>query len=204
VRVRTPRLAATLAALAVLVASATPVWLPAIGDFLVVADPVDRADAIIVLAGNAPDRLRHGEELFAAGDAPLIIVSDEAVRTHGLDTTWLTLFQAGLAAPELPASAVTVLDPPPDSTIDEATRAAALLQSRGLHSAILVTDPFHTRRASLLFAAQFRHRGLVVHTSPVPHDAVDLPRWWTSSTSARVVLEEYTKLLAYLAQGKYW
>lgn len=201
-----PARAIALAAAALLVALAAwaaAVWLPAIGQFLVVSEPVDRADAIVVLAGNAPDRLRHGRQLFDAGYAPLLVVSDERVRTHGLDTTWYRLFQAGVAAPGLPPGAVIVLDPPPESTIDEATRAAALLESRGLHSAILVTDAFHTRRASLLFAAQFRHRGLVVRTSAVPN-GVDLAHWWLDSVASRSVVEEYAKLLAYLVEGKYW
>lgn len=193
--------AATL--LITLAALGAPVWLPTIGELLVVSEAVEQADAIVVLAGNAPDRLRHGQELFVAGYAPLLVISDERVRTHGLDTTWAALFRSGAVALGLPASAVIVLDPPPESTIEEATRAATLLQVRGLHSAILVTDAFHTRRASLLFGAQFRHRGLVVHTSPVPN-GVDLTHWWADPVATRFVVEEYTKLAAYFVQGRYW
>jgi uncharacterized SAM-binding protein YcdF (DUF218 family) len=181
-----------------------PAWLSVAGEFLVVSEPVQPADAIIVLAGNAPDRLRHAEALYQAGLAPLVIVSDEEVRTQTLDTTWRALYTAGAVAQGLPSSAVLVLsDPLPESTVDEAVRDAALLQAHGLHSAILVTSPFHSRRASLLFGAEFRHHGLTATTSPGP-DELDLPHWWTQPRSTRMLIEEYTKLIAYLFQGRYW
>jgi uncharacterized SAM-binding protein YcdF (DUF218 family) len=190
--------------LLVLAASSAPAWLPAVGEFLVVDQPPQPADAIIVLAGNAPERLRHAESLYDAGLAPLLVVSDEEVRSQTLDTTWTALYRAGVVARSLPPGALIVVgDPPPDSTLDEATRVAALMQDRGLRSALLVTDPFHSRRASLLFGAAFRRRGLELRTSPGP-DELDLPHWWTHAYSARMVVEEYAKLLSYLVQGRYW
>ena len=79
------------------------------------------ADAIVVLAGNAPNRLPWAETLRHAGYADLMVVSNEQVHTHNLQTTWLALHEAGVSAPELPDSALLVLDnPPPESTVDEA------------------------------------------------------------------------------------
>ena len=132
------------------------------------------------------------------------MVSNERVHTHGLETTWLALHQAGLSAPEVPDSALIVLDePPPESTIDEARRDADLIQARGLHSALLVTDAFHSRRAALLFRAAFAHKGLTVRSVAVP-DSLDLAHWWTHPLTARRVIEEWTKFAYYLFQGAYW
>ena len=162
------------------------------------------ADAIVVLAGNAPDRLPYAEMLEAQGYAALLVVSNERVHTHGLETTWLALHHAGLSAPEIDdANLLVVDDPPPESTIDEAQRDAALLAARGLHSALLVTDAFHSRRAWLLFRAAFAHRGLSVRSTPVP-DRLDLAHWWRHPVSARRVVEEWTKLALYLVEGAYW
>jgi uncharacterized SAM-binding protein YcdF (DUF218 family) len=164
----------------------------------------EKADAIVVLAGNAPDRLPAAEVLRQQGYADLVVVSDETVHTHGLETTWLALHQAGVSAPELPDTSLLVLtDPPPDSTLDEARRAAELLQSHGLHSALLVTDAFHSRRAWLLFRAAFARRGLTVRSVPA-EDTLDLAHWWAHPVTARRVLEEWVKLLYYLPQGAYW
>jgi uncharacterized SAM-binding protein YcdF (DUF218 family) len=179
-------------------------WLPFAGTLLDDSEPPVPADAIVVLAGNSPDRLPRAEELRKAGYASLLVVSDEPVHTLGLETTWSALHRAGVAAPEIPDSDLVVLDnPPPESTIDEARRDAELLQSRGLHSALLVTDAFHSRRAWLLFRAAFARRGLTVTSVPVA-DSLDLAHWWSHPVTARRVIEEWTKLLYYLPQGAFW
>jgi uncharacterized SAM-binding protein YcdF (DUF218 family) len=179
-------------------------WFPFAGTLLIDAEPPTRADAIVVLAGNAPDRLPWAEALRDQGYADLLVVSDERVHTHGLETTWLALHQAGVSAPELPDSALLVLDdPPPDSTIDEARRDADLLQARGVHSVLLVTDAFHSRRAALLFRAAFGHKGMTLRSVPVA-DSLDLPHWWTHPLTARRVVEEWTKFAYYLLQGAFW
>ena len=192
------RLVATITVLAALAA-----WLPFAGSLLIAADQPVGADAIVVLAGNSPGRLPRAQELRAAGFSNLLIVSNERVHTHGLETTWLALYRAGISAPDLPPDAVVVLDdPPPESTIDEARRTADVLASRGLRSALLVTDAFHSRRASLLFRAMFAHRGLTIRSTPVP-DLLDLAHWWAHPLAARRVAEEWTKLVWYLVQGAY-
>lgn len=177
---------------------------PFAGTLLIEAEPPARADAIVVLAGNAPGRLLWAEQLRDQGYADLLVVSNERVHTHGLETTWLALHRAGVSAPELPDSALVVVDdPPPQSTIDEASRDAAILQARGLKSALLVTDAFHSRRAALLFRAAFARKELTVHTVPVA-DALDLAHWWSHPLSARRTFEEWAKLVYYFVQGAYW
>jgi uncharacterized SAM-binding protein YcdF (DUF218 family) len=183
---------------------AVAAWLPFAGTLLINSETPAPADAIIVLGGNAPDRLPYAETLRAQGFSKLMVVSNERVKTHGLDTTWLALHKAGVAAPEIPDEDLIVLDnPPPESTIDEARRAADSLAARGLHSALLVTDAFHSRRASMLFRAAFAHKGLSVRSTPVP-DSFDLAHWWLHPLPARRVAEEWTKMASYLVQGAYW
>ena len=197
------RAARWLLVLALVLLVAVAAWLPAAGTALIVDEPPLAADAIVVLAGNAPDRLPHALELRAQGYANVMVVSDERVHTHGLETTWLAIHQAGLSVPELPDSDLLVLDPPPESTIDEARRSADLLAARGAHSALLVTDAFHSRRADWLFRAAFARRGLTVRSSPA-RDAFDLAHWWAHPLAARRVTEEYVKLAYYLVQGDLW
>jgi uncharacterized SAM-binding protein YcdF (DUF218 family) len=184
--------------------AAVAIWLPFAGVVLSDDERPAAADAIVVLGGNAPDRLPYAESLRAAGYARLVVVSNERVHTHGLETTWLALHRAGLSAAELPDADLAVIDDPvPESTIDEARRAAEMLSARGLRSALLVTDAFHSRRAALLFRAAFAHRGLTVRSTPLP-DSFDLPHWWSHPLTARRVAEEYTKLVYYLVQGAYF
>jgi uncharacterized SAM-binding protein YcdF (DUF218 family) len=184
--------------------AAAVLWFPFAGSLLIDSEPPSRADAIVVLAGNAADRLTWAEQLREQGFADLLVVSDERVHTHSLETTWLALYQAGISAPELPDSALVVLDDPlPESTIDEARRDADLLEARGLHSVLLVTDAFHSRRAVLLFRAFLARKGMSVHSVPVA-DSLDLAHWWTHPLAARRVVEEWAKFVYYLVQGAYW
>jgi uncharacterized SAM-binding protein YcdF (DUF218 family) len=179
-------------------------WVLVAGTVLIDVESPAPADAIVVLAGNAPDRLPWAEELRKQGYADLLVVSNEPVHTHGLETTWLALHRAGIAAAEIPETALLVLDdPPPQSTLEEARRDADLLAARGARSALLVTDAFHSRRAALLFGAAFRHRGMTVRSVPVP-DSLDLANWWSHPVAARRVLEEWTKFAWYLVQGAYF
>ena len=77
-------------------------WFPFGGTLLIDTQTPVHADAIVVLAGNAPDRLPAAEHLREDGYATLLVVSNEPVHTHGLQTTWLALHQAGVsAAPRL-------------------------------------------------------------------------------------------------------
>jgi uncharacterized SAM-binding protein YcdF (DUF218 family) len=68
---------------------------------------------------------------------------------------------------------------------------------------LVVTDAFHSRRANLLFRAEFARRGLTVRSTPVP-DSVDLAHWWAHPLAARRVAEEWTKFFYYFVQGAYW
>jgi uncharacterized SAM-binding protein YcdF (DUF218 family) len=179
------------------------VWLPFAGVLLIDSHVPEPADAIVILAGNTPGRLPYAESLRDQGYARLLVVSNERVHTHGLETTWLAIHQAGFSAAEIPDADLAVMDPPPESTIDEARRAADVLAARGAHSALLVTDAFHSRRAALLFRAAFAQRGLSVRSTPVP-DTFDLPHYWSHPVSARRVAEEYVKLAYYLVQGAYF
>jgi uncharacterized SAM-binding protein YcdF (DUF218 family) len=191
-------------ALILILVLAIGIWVPFAGSLLDDQEAPVSADAIVVLAGNAPDRLPYAEALMAQGLGHVLVVSNERVHTHGLETTWLALHQAGVSAPEIrDADLLVADDPPPESTIDEARRDANLLVTHGLHSALLVTDAFHSRRADLLFRAAFAHQGLSVRSTPAP-DALDLPHWWAHPLTARRVLEEWTKMAYYLLQGAYW
>lgn len=180
-------------------------WFFNAGNWLIAAEPPEPAEAIVVLAGNAPERLPYAQKLMQQGYANLLVVSNERVHTHGLETTWLQLHEAGLSAPELHDDQLVVLDdPPPESTVDEARRDSELLKQRGLHTALLVTDAFHSRRASLLFNAAFAQNGLSVRSVPVLPDPLDLAHWWAHGPTARVVAEEWTKLALYAVEGAYF
>jgi uncharacterized SAM-binding protein YcdF (DUF218 family) len=131
-------------------------------------DRATPADAIVVLGAahylGRPSpvfraRLDHAAALYARGVAPVVVLTGG---TAAGDTTSeasagrVYLRRAGLPADALLMETV-------GRTTSESLRATrTLLQARGLHHVVLVSDPFHVFRARLTA----RRLGLVAVTSP--------------------------------------
>lgn len=175
-------------------------WLGLMGEFLVAREPLRPADAIIVLAGNSVYRAPHGVELYRSGYAPRLIVSNEPVRTHGFDSTWLELRQLGLARLDVPDEAIVPITQISGSTHEEALHSRDIMRTQGWRTAILVTDPFHTRRALLTFRTVFGPAGLEVIPSPAEGSKYKTDGWWRDPDRGIRVIQEYIKLPYYLVR----
>lgn len=176
------------------------VWLGAMGDFLVAREPLTASDTIIVLAGNSIYRSQYGATLYQQGLAPRVIVSNEPVRTHGFDSTWLELKQLGLSKIGVPDDAIVPIPEVSGSTFEEAQHSRDIMQREGWHSAILVTDPFHTRRALLTFRSVFDPVGLTVLPAPAEGSKYQTDGWWKDPDRGIRVIQEWIKLPYYLVK----
>ncbi len=174
-------------------------WLTAAGEVLVAHDALAPSDVIIVLAGNSPFRARHAETLYARLLAPHVVISNEPLSSHGVQTTWLQLREHGLVHLAIPDAAIVPIQEISDSTYEEALRSREIMQARGWRSAILVTDPFHMRRAVLTFRQAFEPSGLTVAASPADGSKYGVDNWWTDRNAIMRVAQEYLKLGYYLA-----
>jgi hypothetical protein len=86
------RAAVVLIALGLLLVAVAPSGLNAVGRWLMVADPVDKASAIVVLVGYMPFRAMEAAALYGQGWAPEVWVTQEdrssrdtALRRLGID-----------------------------------------------------------------------------------------------------------------------
>ena len=139
---------------------------------LVRADPVpaDTADAIVVLSAgvtddgllshHGADRLLAGIELLRKGAGRVLVVSRIFTIVHGDTVTSdgdqrRLLALAGITEPPI------VLNPVGTTRV-EAVRAAAVAAARRWRRIVLVTSPFHAKRA----CATFEHAGLTVTCVP--------------------------------------
>jgi uncharacterized SAM-binding protein YcdF (DUF218 family) len=127
-----------------------------------------RADAIVVLGAaqynGRPSpvlraRLDHALALYRDALAPRILVTGGVGR--GDKESEATVARRYLLAQRIPDSAV-VMQPQGRSTAASMSAVADWLGSRGFHSAVLVSDPFHMLRLRL----EARRTGLKVYTSP--------------------------------------
>jgi uncharacterized SAM-binding protein YcdF (DUF218 family) len=82
------------------------------------------------------------------------------------------------------------------STYDEAVNLSRLAEERGWHSLIVVTTPFHTRRAARTFRCLVP--GVSIQASAAPDPRFDPGRWWGTEDGLVTVFNELLKL------GFYW
>ncbi len=167
---------AALTALAATVYFVVPFGLTALARSLIRADKLYTSDVVIALGGDARClRERGAAELYHKGFASHVIVS-------GVPYGWG--IHTGEAAKRyvislgVPEARVTVLF---DSwnTRREAIEVARLMQEKGWRSAILVTSPFHSRRATYTFERYAP--GFSFASAPLAAEPPEWrpERWWS-------------------------
>lgn len=171
-------------------------------------DPAAKADAIVVLAGRY-ERSMHAADLYRAGHAPLVVVSEAVqdpgarqlealgIRLPGAYDTYLRILQAK----GVPEAAIQKLGPQAISTADEAQAIAARFGQPGKR-VIVVTSPSHTRRARMIIDDALQGRGATVLMSATPYETFP-DAWWRSQDAARDVLLEWSKIAFYLVGGRF-
>lgn len=153
-----------------------------VGNFLIVNEMPQKSDVIIVLAGDSGERLNYGVALYQQGFADNLLLSG------GMSYVQMVpqLLQG------IPESDILREDKS-RTTFENAKYSLKIIQARGYRSAIVVTSPYHTRRASIIFSQVFK--GIDVTICPVPYDAGMTHNWWQSGGSTQFVVSEYLKLV---------
>jgi uncharacterized SAM-binding protein YcdF (DUF218 family) len=176
--------------------------LAAVGDFLVVQDKLQAADIIHVIAGH-DDRTDHAILLYKQGYGRQIFFTGgwcpdirEYHGKHGRERA----LQLGI-----PLEAIATDDSSVTSTYSEVVRLKEFIAKSQIpiHSVIVVSDPFHMRRARwtyrLLLDGKVR-----IQMAPVPFDSTPYQRrWWTDESSRSYVENEYLKTVYYYARYKF-
>jgi uncharacterized SAM-binding protein YcdF (DUF218 family) len=169
--------------------------LAAIGHALAVEDPLEKADAIVVISGDTGARANTAIALWKQGYAPLILFSGAAVDPASVSSAELMRREA--LRQGVPEKA-TLIEPASATTEENASEVAKLMVQRKLRSAILVTSPYHQRRADLLFTRSFRPVGLVLRNYPARDPEWNPDLWWLRDPLRSRTLVEIAKLAAEL------
>lgn len=172
-------------------------WLPAVGAFLIVRDPLMRADAIVPLAGG-PHRVTRAAQLFFAGYAPHFVATDPDHEQFALGRLTSRQIFDEARAQGVPARHIYLTAVPATSTYTEARAVRDLAQREGWQSLIIVTSPEHTRRTRIIFCYVLRGSGIALSVQPAINDDTLPGRWWQGRDQRHFVLQEYAKLFAFL------
>jgi uncharacterized SAM-binding protein YcdF (DUF218 family) len=181
-------------------------WLAA--RVLIVRSAAAPVDALAVLAGSSTyvERAHHAADLFKAGRAPLVLLTNDAQHSGWSVLEQRNLFFFERAATELekrgvPRDRITVIPQPVSSTYDEAVTLRSYAAGNNLHSLVVVSAPYQSRRALRTLRCVFDGTGVSVTVdAPTPGEQSPTPlTWWLHKTGWRDVPSEYLKLGYY-----YW
>ena len=177
---------------------AYPTILNGLARFLVVSDKLDKADVILVLSGDTNgERVEQGVALFKQGFASRLLMSGGQLAWQLSYADWM---KKQAVADGVPASAVMV-QTRSRSTLEDAQFSLPIVRANNWHSVILVTSPYHTRRASAVFKKIYGLQGIKVMIYPVQHSDFDPHDWWQRHEDTAYVVWEYVARVMYLLKG---
>jgi uncharacterized SAM-binding protein YcdF (DUF218 family) len=169
--------------------------LTALGESLVVSEPLEHADLIYVLAGDFwGSRVLLGAKLGSQGWAPKVILAGGRytgagdMNSYGSDLATDFAVQHGY-----PRHLFLPLRINARSTIEEAQAVGPIFHRMGAQRIILVTSNFHSRRTAEVFRLYLPEFDFLAEGSvdPAFHPQV----WWTKPDDRHLLLSEYQKMI---------
>jgi uncharacterized SAM-binding protein YcdF (DUF218 family) len=185
-------IALILAVAAVLLAVFHTAFLAALGNFLVKAGPPQKADVIVVLAGDGfGHRILTAGKLIEEGYAPNALIS-------GPDGNY-GIYECDLAIPFAvragdPEAYFTHLEHHARSTVDEAKEVVSKLREMGAKRVILVTSNYHTRRSGKIYRRAAPDIDFIVVAAPDEFFKPD--SWWHNREASKIFVYEWMKTVA--------
>jgi uncharacterized SAM-binding protein YcdF (DUF218 family) len=158
------------------------------GGWWVVSDPLQHADAMIVLGDDnfSGDRAERAAELFQAGWAPQVVASGRMLRPYA---GVAELIQRDLEGRGVPAAAIIPFAHHAANTRSEAQALRELVAQRHWHRVLVVTSNYHTRRAGYIFRKVFPSNVSVLVESARDSD-FDPESWWESRSGLKLFFTE--------------
>jgi len=173
---------------------------------LVVRRPLPHADVILVLSGSSSykQRVQAAAEIFFQGRADRILITNDNQRGGWSQERASNPFFYERELDELerlgvPADRVEVLPEAVSSTYEEALLLRAYIDSHPVKSALIVTSPYHSRRAIWIVSRVCNGTNVALGIETVSI-GVDSPRpafWWLTPVGWKLVAGEYLKIIYY-------
>ncbi len=167
------------------------------GAFLIVADELEKASAIVVLSGGDETRMSEALDLYEDGYADILILTETGRELENLDVLHSFDMRIQLMNNGVPSGNILITDHIVGSTVDEAVAVKNLLTNRQFNSAIIVTDPYHTKRTSIIFREIFGDSPIKLMIRPVTSSWYNSRSWFLSPRGWQFTLLEYLKLVGY-------
>jgi uncharacterized SAM-binding protein YcdF (DUF218 family) len=168
------------------------------GPALVVRVPVTNPDAIISLASHEWERLPQtaaSAKLYP--NAVVLLTQPEAATPFNCHDCPNRVHRLGLL--DVREDRIQLLTLTGPGTHGEAVAALDYARRRRLRRLLIVTSPYHTRRALAVFRKVFEGTGVEIGVAPALTHSVARPeRWWFGGYDRSYVAYEWAALIYYL------
>ena len=169
-----------------------------IGEALVYQDPLEPADAIVVLAGSGNgSRMEAGAHLFARGFGKVVIFSSPLGYPGAPPWVLMQNYAIKLGVPKTKIIAKELKQE--ISTWGEGIFNLKILEENNTKSFIVVTSAYHTNRTHAVYKKLIENLGydfkLMVY--PAKDSRVPIKNWWKSRTGQKSIFIEYLATLNY-------
>jgi uncharacterized SAM-binding protein YcdF (DUF218 family) len=177
-----------------------------LGSYLAAEDPLQPADAILILSGSAMSRPLEAADLYLAGYAPRIVLSRDqlpigmpalaergilfvtgAARTHGV------FVQLGI-----PNEAIIIPERIHANTAAEAVTLKEMAADERWNRVIVVSSAYHLRRAAFAFRRELQGTDVQILMRRTRYETFEPDQWWRQRRDIRAVVEELPRLAAYV------
>ncbi len=190
-----------IAVLSFIFSTLSPMILGWMGEYLVVRDDITQpADFICVCGGGSAERVAYSARLYFDGKAASLLVLGDPVHLPGISATWAELAVREMTERYKVPPGVIISDSRGTSTFEEAVLTRKLFERENVESAIIVSEPFHTRRVKMIFDRVFTGSGIDLRYSATEPSWFKPDDWWGNEKMMIAVFEEYAKTLLYV----YW
>jgi len=170
--------------------------LRAAGAYLIISSDLQAANAIIVLSGGDESRMSEALRLYNENYAKMIILTETGQTTEGYSQLHSFDVRIVLLSNGVPSGNILVTNRSVSSTRDEALSVKNLMINQQMKSAIIVTDPFHTRRAYNIFNEFFANTDIKLSIQSVHNSWYNSRTWFLKIDGWKFTILEYLKLLA--------
>lgn len=171
-----------------------------IGRWLVVEDPLEKAQAIVILSGHMPLRAMEAAKLYREGYAPKVWLTHSTepgatLEAMGISYAGEDFYDLHVLIHEgVPESDIRLLEPPIINTADELAAISKALDAEKGTTVIIVTSKVHTRRVRILWNRLAAGRGRAIIRA-ASDDPFEPGKWWRTTGDALDVVRESLGIL---------
>ncbi len=165
-----------------------------IGSFLSVGDPVKPVGAIVVLSGDEGERIKEASDWFLRGYGEYLLITKTDDEELGEQKTYSEKLMRIAIELGVPQDSILFSEGMASNTIEEAKAVLLVAKTRNIESILVITDPYHTRRADLIFDLVFKDQEIDTYVHGVRNSWYQPYSWFFRVLGWRVTISELAGL----------